>query len=79
MALLDFILLFALVGCLASLYFYFKEKRILYEFVRTSRRHTNNREREILMRRRSFIYLVSSAVFFFISLPLLIQKIIEFY
>jgi hypothetical protein len=77
MALLDFVLLAAMIGCVASLYFYFKEKRILYEFVRTSRRHNHNRDREIPMRRKSSIYLISSVVFFCIGLPLLIQKLIE--
>jgi hypothetical protein len=79
MSLLDIVLLVAMIGCIASLYFYFKEKRMLYEFVRTSRRHHNNRKREVPMRRRSSIYLTSSIVFFCISLPLLIQKIIEVY
>lgn len=79
MGLFDIVLIFSLAASLAGFYFYFKEKRTLREFMQQSRRHDFHKELDVVMQKKANRYLVLSIAFSFVSLPLLIQKIMSFF
>jgi len=71
-------ILFILTGALiASTYFYYKEKRLLKEFIRHSRRHRYHRDIEALRRQKASRYLTFSIILFCVAMPLLIENFIK--
>ena len=79
MSLFDITLVLSLATSLAGFYFYFKEKKMLHEFTQQSRRHDFHKELDVVMQKKANRYLVLSISFSFVSLPLLIQKIMSFF
>jgi hypothetical protein len=57
-----------------SFYYYFKEKRLLNEFIRHSRRHRYNQDLEIPIRQKLIRYLRLSLIFFCTIIVLLIES-----
>lgn len=78
MSLFDITLVLSLPTSLAGFYFYFKEKKMLHEFMQQSRRHDFHKELDVVMQKKANRYLLLSIAFSFISLPLVIQKILSF-
>ena len=78
MSLFDITLVLSLATSLAGFYFYFKEKKMLQEFMQQSRRHDFHKELDVVMQKKANRYLILSIAFSFISLPLVIQKILSF-
>jgi hypothetical protein len=78
MILSDVFLIASFVASIAGLYYYSKEKRMLREFMQQSRRHHYHKELDVVMQKKANKYLFLSILFAFISVPLLIQKFIQF-
>ena len=78
MSLFDITLVLSLATSLAGFYFYYKEKKMLQEFMQQSRRHDFHKELDVVMQKKANRYLILSIAFSFISLPLVIQKILSF-
>lgn len=78
MSLFDITLILSVATSLAGFYFYFKEKKMLQEFMQQSRRHDFHKELDVVMQKKANRYLILSIAFSFISLPLVIQKILSF-
>jgi uncharacterized membrane protein YdjX (TVP38/TMEM64 family) len=71
-------ILFVLTGALiASTYYYYREKRLLKEFIRQSRRHRYHQDIDAVRRQRASRYLTFSIILFCIAVPLLIENFIE--
>jgi hypothetical protein len=71
-------ILFVLTGALvASTYYYYKEKRLLKEFIRHSRRHRHHQDMDAARLQRANRYLSFSIVLSCIALPLFIENFVE--
>jgi len=70
--------LFVLITAfIASTYHYRREKRLLREFIRSSRRHRSHQEMDLVRRQKANRYLSLSIVLVCITVPLLIENFIE--
>ena len=77
MVLMNSILVVLIAALIASTYHYFREKRLLSEFIRSSRRHRSHQEMDLVRRQKANRYLSLSIVLLCISVPLLIENFIE--
>gem|GEM_PF-2610617 len=62
---------------IASTYHFYKEKRLLREFIRSSRRHRYHQEMDGARRQKANRYMTLSVILFIIALPLLVENLIE--
>ncbi|MGZ3950850.1 MAG: hypothetical protein ACXVBZ_05615 [Flavisolibacter sp.] len=77
MVFLNSILFILLAALIASTYNYYKEKRLLKEFIRHSRRHRYHQDMDVVRRQKANRYLTLSIILFCIALPLLLENFIQ--
>jgi len=72
------LILFVLIAALgASVHCYYKERKLLKEFVRHSRRHRYHQDIDAIIRQKANRYLSISRILCCIAVPLLIQNFVE--
>lgn len=77
MVLLNSVLFVLTAAFIASTYHYYKEKRLLREFIRSSRRHRHHQDMDGARRQKVNRYMTLSVILFIIALPLLVENLIE--
>ena len=77
MVLLNSVLFVLTAAFIASTYHYYKEKRLLREFIRSSRRPRYHQEMDGARRQKANRYMTLSVILFIIALPLLVENLIE--
>ncbi|HEY6955648.1 MAG TPA: hypothetical protein VI385_10425 [Flavisolibacter sp.] len=77
MVLLNSLLFVLTAAFIASTYHFYKEKRLLREFIRSSRRHRYHQEMDGARRQKANRYMTLSVILFIIALPLLVENLIE--
>jgi len=77
MVLYNSLLIAFAAASLACYSYYLKEKKLLRQFMRHSRRHTENKDIDITIQQKATRYLTFCVLLFCITIPFIIQNFIK--